>query len=210
MKFYLNTLPIGHEKVIEKISKTAFIRDFYLGGGTALNLQLGYRESVDFDFFNKNDFDPENILATLKKDFVVQDLSVARGTLNCSVEGIKLQFLHYPYLLIEKFVNWNGINISSVIDVACTKMITVSTRGSKKDFVDIYFLLQKYSLKEIFKKMHKKYKNIDFNKVHILKSLSSFDEAEEQPMPKMHVNIDWKDVKKEISSKALDFLRNIN
>jgi len=205
---YLNILPIGHEEVIKKISTYPFIKNFYLAGGTALALQLGYRESVDFDFFSEKDFNPDDLLKTLKLDFEVDDITVAKGTLNCIIEGIKLQFLNYPYSLLEEFTNWDGINLSSVMDVACTKMITVSVRGSKKDYIDIYFLLQKYSLDELFKNMDIKYKGLDFNKTHILKSLTYFGEADEQPMPRMHTEIDWDKVKKEISSKAVEYLKN--
>ena len=56
-------------------------------------------------------------------------------------------FLHYPYHILEEFIDWDGINLSSIIDVACTKMITVSARGSKKDYIDIYYLRQRYSIK---------------------------------------------------------------
>lgn len=206
---YLNVLPAGHEEVIKKISAYPFTKNFYLAGGTALALQLGYRESVDFDFFNEQDFNPEELLNVLKNDFEVEDLTVAKGTLNCMTQGIKLQFLNYPYPLLEKFTDWYGINLSSVIDVACTKMITVSVRGSKKDYIDIYFLLQKYTLKELFEKMGKKYVNLDFNKAHILKSLTYFEEADEQPMPRMHVETDWDKVKKEISSKAVKYIQHL-
>ncbi len=207
---YLNVLPVGHEEVIKKISTYPFIKNFYLAGGTSLVLQLGYRESVDFDFFSEQDFNPEELLNVLKNDFDVEDITVAKGTLNCVVKGIKLQFLNYPYLLLEKFSDWDGINLSSIIDVACTKMITVSVRGSKKDYIDVYYLLQTYSLEELFQKMDKKYKNLDFNKTHILKSLTYFGEADEQPMPRMHTETDWENVKKVISSKAVEYLKKVD
>ena len=204
---YLNVLPIGHEEVIKKISTYLFIKNFYLAGGTALALQLGYRESIDFDFFSEKDFNPDELLKSLKLDFEVDDITMALGTLNCMIKEIKLQFLNYPYPLLEEFTNWDGINLSSVIDVACTKMITVSVRGSKKDYIDIYYLLQKYDLEELFKNMDKKYKGLDFNKTHILKSLTYFGEADEQPMPRMHIETDWNEVKKVISSKAIEYLK---
>lgn len=204
---HLNVLPIGHEEVIKKLVSYSFIKQFYLSGGTALALQLGYRESVDFDFFSETDFDPEEILKVIQKDFDVEIDQITKGTLNCRVKNIKLQFLRYPYKLLENFVDWNGINIASVVDIACSKMITVSVRGSKKDYIDIYFLLQKYDLVELFEKMDKKYVGLDFNKTHILKSLTYFNEADEQPMPRMHEKVDWDDIKKQISSKAIEYLK---
>lgn len=205
---YLNILPNGYEEIIAKISKYPFIKNFYLTGGTALALQLGYRESVDFDFFSKIIFNPEDVLKELSSDFKVENLNIAKGTLNCTINGIKFQFLYYPYLLLEEFIDWDGINLSSVIDIACTKMITVSVRGSKKDYIDIYFLFQKYTIDYLFENMDKKYVGLDFNKIHIVKSLTSFTEADEDPMSKMHIETNWDNVKKEISKKAVDFLSN--
>lgn len=202
-----NILPVGYQKIIKKLLKLQFIRNFYLSGGTALALQLGHRESIDFDFFSKDEVNPEEILKQLKTAFILKDVSISKGTLNCVVDGVKFQFLYYPYSLLEKFVNWEGINLSSVIDVACTKLITVSARGSKKDFIDIYFILKKYSLGKLFEKMDMKYKGIDFNKVHILKSLTSFEEADKQPVPKMHIPADWESMKKKISSETIKFLK---
>lgn len=206
---YLNILPQGYEEVINKILKYPFIKGFYLSGGTALALQLGHRESYDFDFFSRDEFNPEEILKSLKSDFDVDDLTIASGTLNCVLKGVKFQFLLYPYLLLEEFVEWNGISLSSTMDIACTKMITIGSRGSKKDFIDIFFLLQKYTLDEIFENMDRKYKGINFNKLHILKSLTSFVEADEQPMPKMHTDVNWETIKKEVSRKTLEYLKSI-
>lgn len=202
-----NILPSGYKKIINKLTTLPFIQDFYLSGGTALALQLGHRESIDFDFFSENEFNPEDILKQLKTIFTLKDLSISKGTLNCLINGIKFQFLHYPYFLLEKFIDWKDINISSITDIACTKLITVSARGSKKDFIDVYFILKQYSLDELFGKMDMKYKNIDFNKVHILKSLTSFEEANDQPMPKMHIKRSWGEIKEEISSKTIKFLK---
>jgi hypothetical protein len=207
---YLNILPTGQEEVIKKLSNYPFIKDFYLSGGTALALQLGHRESVDFDFFGEKDFEPQELLNILQNDFDVEVDKIERGTLNCRIKNIKLQFLHYPYKLLEEFINWDGINLSSIVDIACTKMITVSVRGNKKDYIDIYFLLQKYDLGELFAKMELKYTGLDFNEAHIIKSLTYFNEADEQPMPRMHIETDWGNVKKVISSKAVEYLKKVD
>ncbi|MEA2056695.1 MAG: hypothetical protein U9O78_03240, partial [Patescibacteria group bacterium] len=45
----------------------------------------------------------------------------------------------------------------------------------------------------------------DFSRTHILKSLVYFEDAEPQPMPKMHKEIKWSEVKKEIIKKVKNF-----
>ena len=77
-------------------------------------------------------------------------------------------------------------------------MITISQRGSKKDFIDLYFLLKTYSLGDLFELLEKKYDKVDFNRLHIVKSLTYFKEAEAQPMPKMLIKVDWDEVKTKI------------
>ncbi len=86
------------------------------------------------------------------------------------------------------------------------KLDAVSSRGSKKDFIDIYFLLQKYSLNELLNIFQKKFSEIEYNKIHLLKSLAYFDDAEDEPMPKMIKKIDWEKIKKFITKKSIEQL----
>jgi hypothetical protein len=92
-----------------------------------------------------------------------------------------------------------------VIDIACTKLQTVGMRGSKKDFVDIYFLLEMFSLTDLFKALGKKYAEVDYDTTHILKSLIYFKDAEEQPMPRMHKEADWELIKTRLITEVKNF-----
>lgn len=214
MQIYSQILPKAAGNLIPKLSTLPGIKDFYLSGGTALALQLGHRESEDLDFFNLKDFNPEDLAQELLKVGTLQDTEISKGTLNTFINSVKLQFLHYPYPILEKSIIWNGIELSSVIDIACTKLVTISMRGSKqslrskdlkKDFIDLYVILKKYSLEELFIKLRKKYQNTNYSTTHILKSLVYFDDADAQPMPKMHIPLDWMEVKKKITSQLKDF-----
>ncbi|MBI3384687.1 nucleotidyl transferase AbiEii/AbiGii toxin family protein [Candidatus Gottesmanbacteria bacterium] len=202
---YTNTLPENTQKILEKLKEVSFLKNFYLSGGTALTLQIGHRESMDLDFFSQKEFNPQELQPGLEKIGQLNDLSMAVGTLNCFLEKTQLQFLYYPYNLLEDKINWEGIYLSSVLDIACTKIITISARGSKKDFIDMYFLLKEYNLPFLFQKLKEKYPKTDYNEIHLLKSLVYFRDAETQPSPKIHVEIDWKQVKEEIKQKVKDF-----
>lgn len=190
---------------LNKIASKSFLKPFYLSGGTALALHLGHRESEDLDFFTKADFDPAQIQQQLELISSLSSVEQSQGTLNCHAGTVQLQFLHYPYNLINKPTKWKNINISSVKDIACTKLLTIGSRGSKKDFVDIYFILQRYTLKELFSLLTKKYPKTDYNQIHLLKSLVFFENAELQPMPRMHIKITWQEVKREILSVVKRF-----
>lgn len=195
MMFYSETISPKTNLVLGKLRKIVDIQNFYLSGGTALALQLGHRESEDLDFFIKTSFNPQLLQEKLSQQGKLKDVILDEGTLNVFMDDVKLQFLYYPYNLLEILLPWRGIYLSSVIDIACTKLITISDRGSKKDFIDLYVILQQISLKELFVKLEKKYKNIEYNIPHILKSLVYFNDAEEQPMPRMHTHITWEQVK---------------
>ena len=178
---------------------------FYLTGGTALTLHFGHRESDDLDFFSQRPFNSQRLLQHLEPMGRLENIELDKGTLNAFINKVKVQFLYYPYRLLEKSRMWKGIAISSLIDIACTKCVTISTRGSKKDFIDMYALLQHYSLKEILRKVKQKYQEIDYSEPAILKSLVYFEEAEQQPMPRLHINVEWEEVKKIIAQKVKSF-----
>lgn len=199
---HIKTLAPKTKIFLDKISNQPFLNPFYLSGGTALALWLGHRESEDLDFFTETDFDPIKLQAELEKITNLSGLELDKGTLNCHAGDVQLQFLHYPYNLLQKPVPWQGIDLSSIEDIACTKLLTISSRGSKKDFIDLYFILKEYSLKNLFTLLKDKYPKTNYNQLHILKSLVYFTDAESQPMPRMHINVSWDQIKDFIISKV--------
>lgn len=192
---YNNTLLPTTERVIHKIRGSTFLQPFYLSGGTALALHFGHRESEDLNFFTPDTFDPQHIQFEVQRFGWLDSIEIADGTFNAFLDTVKLQFLHYPYSLLEPTTDWKGLSISSVIDIACTKIITISIRGSKKDFIDLYFLLQRFSLPELFENIDRKYRSTRYNQAHLAKSLVYFEDAEEQPMPRMFRDVQWEHIK---------------
>ncbi len=206
MKIHTEILDSRTLRIIDSIKGISLLKDFYLSGGTGLSLQIGHRESIDLDFFSKLKFEPELLQTELQQKGELSSTSLHDDALNTFLDRVKLQFLYYPYDLLEDTYLWNGICVSSVIDIACTKLITISQRGSKKDFIDMHFLLQRWSLAELFELLDKKYKDIHYDHAHIVKSLVYFDDADKQPMPKMLVNLNWTDVKTSMLSTIKKFV----
>lgn len=196
--------------VLEKIGKTKIPGNFYLAGGTALALQIGHRKSLDLDWFSKKSFSTKNLKNELKTLGKLKVENEEEGTLNCVLDGIRLSFFEYHYrVLFPSFINYNKrIKLADLRDIACMKIDAISSRGSKKDFIDIYFLLKEFSLKELLNLFDRKYKEIKYNHLHILKSLTYFEEAEKEPMPIMLKKVSWSDeIKKEIIKKVKDYLK---
>lgn len=194
---YIQTLPGNTAKILGLFTqkRPELLSSFYLSGGTALSLQLGHRESEDLDFFSTKQFNPKLIEQELRTLGTLSDTEISIGTINTYFEGVKLQFLEYPYRTLKPFVEWEGIHISSTLDIGCTKLQTIAMRGSKKDFIDLYFLLQNMTLDSLLTNSKEKYADSDYSEAHILKSLVYFDDADGQPMPRMHKEVSWEQVK---------------
>lgn len=157
------------------------ISDFYLAGGTGLALQLGHRLSEDFDFFKCQMFSAEALEASIAPDRVI---SVRPGTLHCIKEGIRLSFLFYDVPLCYPSHRWGGLDVAAWQDIVAEKMKTVSQRGSKKDFWDVYSVISSCSsIEEVTSFFLKRFKEPEINRYHVLKSLVYFEDAESDPDP---------------------------
>jgi len=192
---------------LEKIARSATAKDFYLAGGTALAIQLGHRESIDLDWFSRKNFSNDNLKVGLSKLGQFELIGESEGTIHGILDGIRVSFFYYDYDQIFSFVSFEDINLADERDIAAMKLSAISSRGSKKDFIDLYFILEKYTLAELIEIFEKKYKNIKYNKLHILKSLAYFDDAEDEPMPKMLKLVNWEVVKEKIMEATSEFLK---
>lgn len=123
-------------------------------------------------------------------------------TLHALVGGVQVSFFQYQYPLIHQVVKEGPIRLSSIQDIAAMKLDAASSRGSKKDFIDLYVLLQTHTLTELIAWFEKKYAQVSFNRAHILKSLVYFEDAEHEPMPRMLIPVSWEDVKTKLVQEA--------
>ena len=201
------SISLDAERVLEKIKGLNISEDFYLAGGTALAIQLNHRESIDLDWFVKDCFSNNKIIELLSGIGEFKLNQEEEGTIHGVLDDVKISFLQYRYDLQFPLVEFKGVEIADEKDIAAMKLDAISSRGTKKDFIDLYFLLRKYSLEDLLKIFEKKYSDIKYNKVHLLKSLAFFEDAEDEPMPIMIEDIDWNEMKKELQEKTEDFLK---
>jgi len=200
------TLSKNTRIVLEKIAHIA--KPFYLAGGTALALELGHRISVDLDFFSQNYFSVASLVEQLSTHghLTIEDKS--NDTLNGSLDEVKISFFIYPYPLLFPTKEYNGVFLADERDIGAMKIQAISDRGSKKDFVDLFVLLKKYSLQELLDFFNKKYKKYNYNMLHILKSLSYFYDADVNIEPKYIIPINWEEVKKFIKNVVEEYIRS--
>ncbi len=199
-------------ELLKILMKYDSLRQTFLVGGTALALQLGHRISVDIDLFSETDFDTNEILSELRQDLELQvimqkeknSLIINAKKKNTNNEFVKVDFVKYAYPLLKELNNEDGIRLLSVEDIIPMKLSAIANRGAKKDFFDIYELMKTYSLSDMFELFSKKYP--DTAHFHILKSLTYFDDAEEDFDPITLLDTDWKIVKQTIENKVNKFV----
>ena len=198
---YWNVIDDNRKDILKKLTNGIKLKNYYMAGGTALALQMGTRESFDFDFFVMEKFDTSVLAQELEKIGELNVTYISESTLHCILHGVQLTFLYFPNSLVDELVeveNFDNLFLASIRDIAVMKLVAISQRGTKKDFFDLYNICKtfNYSVNDIFKLLDIKYEKEKLNYFHIAKSLVYFEDAEDEILPKTYVDIDWLDVKK--------------
>ncbi len=176
----------------------AFKVDFYLAGGTALALQIGHRDSIDFDFFSANDFNTIKLFEKVQNIFVnheVVKIQEEKNTLTVLVDNnIKISFFTYRSNLLKDKIDEENLFLASVEDIACMKLTAILSRATNKDYIDLYYILKENKLEDILELFKIKFKETDINLV--LKSLVYFDDIDIEPIIFKHeMKVDFEEVK---------------
>ncbi len=186
--------------LLKRLQTIPEFQNLRLVGGTALALQLGHRISVDLDLFGTVDVDVNHTLELLECFSDVQLSGSTKKMMFFNIDGVKVDIVNYPYKWIDTQIEENGLRLAAINDIAAMKLAAITNRGTKKDFVDLFFLLKRYSLKELIDLYTDKYP--DGQLFFVLKSLVYFEDAEEQPMPKKLADVEWSNVKKKITESV--------
>lgn len=171
---------------------------FYLAGGTAVALHLGHRRSVDFDWFAPRfPCQPVDLRESLAAHGIaLEPTALAEQTVHGRIGGVKVSFLEFRPPLLEPLVEWPdvGCRLASCADLAAMKLLAVTQRGTKKDFVDVHALSRRMPLARMLECYQRRFGVTDTSR--ILAGLCFFDDAEAEPMPVMLVPLDWETVKR--------------
>lgn len=198
--WYTRVLPRNTQQALIFLSKKQWLKksSWYLAGGTALALQEGHRQSLDLDFFSvETTFMPFEVVRHFQgKDFHVD---IAReGTLYGRLLNAKISFIAYPFFVPKQKPNLFGvIKVLRPADIAVMKIIAISQRGRKRDFVDLYWYCTHHeTLAKIMSRLPAQYPTVAHNYHHIIKSLTYFDDAEDDPVPKLFFRVTWGQIKR--------------
>lgn len=191
--------------LLKKIQSLEMFADTRLVGGTALALQIGHRKSIDLDLFGTIDASLEEIAEELSGFAGVKPLSSSKAMRFLIVDDVKVDIVNYPYNWIDEPAGEDGIILAGIKDIAAMKLSAITNRGTKKDFIDLFFLLKPYSLNDLLAFYLQKYS--DAQLFTLLKSLTYFEDAEDDPMPMMTEPVMWQDIKATIINTVNRYLR---
>lgn len=185
-----------------ELMKKPYLQRFFLVGGTALSMQIGHRISIDLDMFTIEPFDTAELKSNLEDDFpAFQVILESQNTLITTINDIKVDFIRFKYGFAYPLLVVDKIRLANVKDIAPMKLDAITGRGKKKDFFDLYFLLKKYTLPEIFDLYQSKYQHSTI--FHVIKSITYFQEAETEPDPVIiDKNVSWIKVKKKLTEEV--------
>lgn len=189
---YPNTL-----ELLKSLASQPELAQTRLVGGTALALQYGHRQSIDLDFFGILPEEKEELVEMTKRVGNVLVTNRSKMILQTVINQIKVDFVDYSrYKWIDEPVLGDGFVLASDKDIAAMKVNAIIGRGTRKDFIDLYVLLQHYSLLEIMAFYKQKYP--EFSEYRALLSMTYFEDAEMQDMPKMFIDTSWDTMKSTI------------
>lgn len=154
--------------------------------------------SVNLDLFTNEDFNTSELKGLLDSDFEKFETTFERSnSLITKIEGVKVDFIRFKYGFYYPVIEKDMIRLANIHDIAPMKLDALSARCKKKDFYDLYFLLKRMTLQELFTLYLSKYHHTTI--FHVIKSIGYFVDAEKDADPIVfQKNLTWEKVKEGI------------
>ena len=208
---HLNILDKNRRRLLEEIGFTREL-GLYLAGGTALGLHIGHRTSMDFDFYSKSSFKIGEYTRSFEdnlQDWKLKYIRNQKDTFQIRLDEIELSCFYYPYALIKESSIVENIEVASMEDIAAMKMIAIVQRGTYRDFVDMFYLLNKFKLEKVIDMTLQKYTT--FDPYSGLRALVYFDDAEDgvedekQRIEVLDKSLSWDKIKNYITDEVVSY-----
>ena len=213
MNVYWESIHQNLRSILSYLGQQSYIKRFYLAGGTALALQLGHRKSVDLDFFSENDevgktTRTQIIKSFLKDPFQGQVIEDVDGNLLLSVNQTEVGFFGYGYPLIEPLHEMNTIPMAGIIDIGLMKLDALTSRGSRKDFYDLFWIAREVPIGDLLEFGNRKYPFMRDFPLIVIEHMVNFENADRDVQPVLFKHTPWEEVReffinqvKELGSK---------
>lgn len=201
---HYETVDEGTLGLLKQLQSLSILSEMRLVGGTSLALQIGHRKSIDIDLFGNLSAAYEILIDELKSLGEVVPLKNSKNIHSLLINNIKVDIVNYEYKWLSNKITIDNIHLATIKDIAAMKLNAIIGRGSKKDFIDLFFILKDYSLATIMGFYNKKYN--DGSTFLVLKSLTYFEDADSEEMPFMFNHIDWQTVKDTIKKALAEYV----
>lgn len=161
------TVEAGTLDLIKTLLKDAEFSAFNLVGGTALSLQIGHRKSIDIDLFTNRDFDAKHLAAHVSRHYPVEEINTLKNGVLCFIGNVKVDLIAHQYPNIYPVTTEDGIRMLSLTDIAAMKLNAILNNGSRlKDFIDLFFLLERMPLEKMTDCFVQKYPDVNIRMAH--------------------------------------------
>jgi hypothetical protein len=208
---HLTALAPECRAILPRLGERCWNGDFYLAGSAALALYLGHRQVSSLDLMSlANRLAPQerrDLLADLLEGFPGARVETARdGYLAVVLPGaIALRFYYYPYPLIEPLQEpalESNLTVASPVDLGLMKLGAIISRGSRRDFVDLYLLCRELPLETLFERAADKFGHVGDFPLQAMKGLADTAAAAGEPMPALVTDLAWSEVERWITATA--------
>ncbi len=207
VKFHLNGITPACASALEFLRGQPLLHGYYLAGGTALALQIGHRVSTDLDWFSSTYLLEAGEREALRRalaastDFTV--VSEKEGQLFTRLRGADVSFIYQHHPLLQATVDFDGIPLAAPADIGLMKLAAINSRGTRRDFVDLYCLRDVAPLTTLVELAEQKYADRPDFLTITARALAYFEDAEQQPMPSMLTRVRWADIRRYCEKGAL-------
>ncbi len=189
--------------VLKKAMAEPLLNDFTLVGGTALALYFGHRISEDIDLFTWQKFNVDYLLNELEKKLSFNIKIKTPIGAHLFIEKVKTDLVYFPTPPIRESLTVDGVRLLHIEDLAAMKLNAIANRGAKKDFYDLFFLLEKFGIEKLILLFSEKFKQQDV--FGLTRSLSYFKDADEEDTEIIVLKdkkLTWEKVKQTIISET--------
>lgn len=174
--------------------------EFYLAGSAALALYLGHREVRDLDLMSPTYRLRSAARRDLLEDLLDLDAAIRVETARDGFlylrtgDGVGIRFYYYPYPLADPEESCAGLPTASPVDLGLMKLGAAISRGTRRDFVDLYFLCRELPLAALLARAPEKYGHVRDFTLQALKGLADRSQVGGEPMPRLTTPVAWSDV----------------
>ena len=201
--------------LLHRLNSIAQMKSCYLGGGTALALQLGHRISEDLDFFVVEEFDHLSFETAIQsKSLNTLVLNHSFGHTELIIQSVKVDLireripLKFPPKPIDS--RMENLRMADPRDIGRMKILSIGSRGSKKDFVDLYCLTRKViPLGSLLTLATEEDHGVRYSKLLFLKGLVDFEEADRDADLTLIWDIAWEEVKQGLTDEVRQIAEKI-